>query len=577
MATVLREAPAGYTMALDKDVEIKLSDGAVLRADVYRPEKAGKYPAIMTYGPYGKDSHISQFMGEGWDALKKRHPEIVSKSTAKHMVFERPDPETWVPHGYAVIHVDCRGAGRSPGKLDVNSPQEFKDFKEAIEWAGVQPWCNGKVGLTGISYHAAGQWRVASLKPPHLKALCPWMGTYDFFRDRTRQDGIFGSGFVKRWWTRSVLRNQHGNPESPYHDIYTGGRTTGELALSSAELAANRADYVGEILAHPLNDSFYQERTPDLAKIDQPILVVANWGGLALHLRGTIGGYMGVSSRDKWLKIQSGSYIHTYFQPQNVALQKRFFDRYLKDADNGWEKEPKVELSIRGPGDTVKRLAKAAAWPVPETQWMRFYLDASRRMLEMGPPGAEANISYPALSEGATFTTPPVAHDTEIAGPAKVKLFVSSGTEDMDIFATLCAWDPQGKEMTFRTGGEPKSPASQGWLRASQRKLDPERSTEYAPFHPHDERQPLKPGEIYEIDVEIWPFSLFLPAGSRLSLTIQGKDFERSGETGPTKGVGWMYHDDPTDRPAAIFGGTHALYAGGRNLAYLLLPVLPAR
>src|SRR5450759_4338526 len=104
-----------------------------------------------------------------------------------------------------------RGAGKSPGRLDPNSPAEFRDFYDAIEWAGSQPWCNGKVGLTGISYHAAGQWRVTSMKPRYLAALLPWQGTYDFYADRTRQDGIFGSGFVRRWWTRSVLRNQHGN------------------------------------------------------------------------------------------------------------------------------------------------------------------------------------------------------------------------------------------------------------------------------------------------------------------------------------------------------------------------------
>lgn len=145
MATVLREAKNGR-MALDKDVRIALSDGTVLRADVYRPVKDGKYPVLMTYGPYGKDSHISQFMGKGWDSLKARYPEIVADSTSEHMVFERPDPEVWVPHDYILIQVDCRGAGRSPGKLDVNSPQEFVDFKEAIEWAGQQPWSNGKIG-----------------------------------------------------------------------------------------------------------------------------------------------------------------------------------------------------------------------------------------------------------------------------------------------------------------------------------------------------------------------------------------------------------------------------------------------
>jgi predicted acyl esterase len=146
----------------------------------------------------------------------------------------------------------------------------------------------------------------------------------------------------------------------------------------------------------------------------------------------------------------------------------------------------------------------------------------------------------------------------------------------MDIFATLCAFDPEGSEITFRTAIEPKSPVSQGWLRAPQRRSDPERSTEYLSFHPHDLCEPLTPDEIYEADIEIWPMSLWLEKGSRLTLTIQGKDFERPGETGPYRGVGWMTHDDPTDRPPAFFGGINTLHTGGGRQSWLLLPVLSA-
>src|SRR5499427_4756111 len=167
---------------------------------------------------------------------------------------------------------------------------------------------------------------VAAMRPPHLAAILPWQGTYDFYRDRTRQDGIYASGFLKRWWNRSVLRNQHGNPDTDCRDIYTGGRVTGPANLSQAELAANRADYLGDVLAHPLNDSFYRERTPDLSKIEYPALVIANWGGLGLHLRGTIRGYMGIASREKWLKVQSGSYFHTFLQPLVVETVANMAD-----------------------------------------------------------------------------------------------------------------------------------------------------------------------------------------------------------------------------------------------------------
>jgi predicted acyl esterase len=151
--------------------------------------------------------------------------------------------------------------------------------------------------------------------------------------------------------------------------------------LSGAELAANRADYLADILAHPLNDSFYRERTPDLSKIECPALVVANWGGLGLHLRGTIRGFMGIASREKWLRIQSGSYFHTFLQPQNVTLQRRFFDRYLKGMDSGWQGEPPVAIDIRAPGDTVKRTVCGTNWPLPQTRWTKFFLDAEESRL----------------------------------------------------------------------------------------------------------------------------------------------------------------------------------------------------
>ncbi|HET7764677.1 MAG TPA: CocE/NonD family hydrolase [Burkholderiales bacterium] len=559
-------------MILDKDVAVPMRDGAVLRANVFRPDTPGTFPVLMTLGPYGKDVHLSQFMPEAWEALQRRHPEILRTSSCKYLVFETPDPEMWIPHGYAVVKVDSRGSGKSPGRLDVNSPAEFRDFYDAIEWAAARPWSSGKVGLLGISYYAAGQWMIAAERPPHLAAMLPWQGTYDFYRDRTRQGGILGAGFLQRWWNRSVLRNQHGNPDTPLLDIDTGLRNTGPESLSPEQLAANREDYIGNLLARPLSGPWYEERSAKLDRITIPALVVANWGGLGLHLRGTILGYLGIASREKWLKVQSGSYFFTFLLPQNVALQRRFFDRYLKGVENGWEKEPRVEVEVRAVNDTVKRTVRDAHWPLSGTKWTRLYLDASSLALTSCAPPKPASTSYAAIGEGVTFSTAPLERTLEFAGPIKAKLFVSSATDDMDVFATLRAFDPAGKEATFFSAVEPKAPISQGWLRVSQRKLDPKRSTDWQPWHTHDEAQKFKPGEVVEVDLEIWPGSASLPAGWRLALTLQGKDFERPGETGPQRGSGWFLHDDPRDRPPASFGGTHTVYSGGGHEAYLLLP-----
>lgn len=561
-------------MVLERDVAVPMRDGAELRANVFRPKAGGTFPVLMTLGPYGKDIHLKEFMPEAWEALQRRHPEILKASSCQFLVFETPDPEVWVREGYIVVKVDSRGAGKSPGVLDVNSPAEFRDFYDAIEWAAVQPWSSGKVGLLGISYYAAGQWMIAAQRPPHLAAMLPWQGTSDFYRDRTRQGGILCCGFTQRWWTRSVLRNQYGNPECPFTDIVTGERNTAPASLTAAELKANRIEYVEQLRAHPLNDAWYRERSADLERIEIPALVVANWGGLGLHLRGTILGYLGIASREKWLKVQSGSYFLTFLVPESVALQRKFFDHYLKGLDNGWAQEPKVDIAIRAPDDTVKRRALDTEWPLTTTKWAKLYLDAAGKALTGTAPSKSENVSYPAIGDGIAFDTPPFQQDLDIAGPIKAKLFVASSTDDMDLFATLRAFDAEGKEVTFFSAVEPKAPVSQGWLRLSHRKLDPLWSTEYQPHHPHDETQMLTPGKIYEVDVEIWPASLALPAGYRLSLLLQGKDFERPGVEGVSKGSGFFTHDDPIERPAPRYTGTHTIYTGAQHASYLLLPVL---
>src|SRR5207249_1082795 len=239
-----------------------------------------------------------------------------------------------------------------------------------------------------------------------------------------------------------------------------------------------------------------------------------------------------------------------------------------------WELEPKVEVAVRAADDTVEHVVRDMQWPLAGTKWTRYYLDASSMTLGATAPGKAASASYAAIGDGVTFSTAPLEHPIEFVGPIKAKLRVSSSTDDMDLFATLRAFDPQGKELTFLSAVEPKAPVSQGWLRVSQRKLDPRHSTEWQPWHAHDEAQKLKPGEIVEVDLEIWPAGLALPAGHRLAFTLQGKDFERPGETGVQKGSGWFLHDDPRDRPPETFAGMHTVYSGAGRSAYLLLPVI---
>jgi len=177
-------------MKIDIDVPIEMDDGIVLRADVFRPEAEGRYPVIVSYGPYGKGLLFEEGYKTAWEIMAREHPDAVAGTSNAYANWEVVDPEKWVPDDYIVVRIDSRGAGRSPGFLDHHSARETKDFHDCIEWAGRQSWSNGKVGLNGISYYATNQWRVAGLKPPHLAAMCVWEGYADRYRDSTHHGGI---------------------------------------------------------------------------------------------------------------------------------------------------------------------------------------------------------------------------------------------------------------------------------------------------------------------------------------------------------------------------------------------------
>lgn len=183
------------------------------------------------------------------------------------------------------------------------------------------------------------------------------------------------------------------------------------------------------------------------------------------------------------------------------------------------------------------------------------------------------------MVDSLRWMSPPLAEETEITGPLALKLFISSSTIDADLFVTLQAFSPDGREVEFQGTVDPHTPLAQGWLRASHRKLCEKRSTPFQPYHTHDEKQPLIPGEIYELDIEIWPTCIVLPAGYRLALDIRGHDFSRPSVNGdqPYGGSGPFLHDDASDRPASIFAGRTTIHTGTGRKSALLLPLIPKR
>ena len=581
-----------YGMQIEWDVPIVMDDGVLIRADVFRPTGEDRVPAIVSYGPYGKGMRFSTHHPGQWAQLIGDCPEVIEGSTGDLQAWETVDPEKWVPHGYAVVRVDSRGAGRSEGFLDPHSPREQLDTAACVEWAGTQVWSSGKVAMLGLSYYATNGWLVAALDDPpkHLAAICAWEGSGDAYRETSRHGGIH-SPWAKNWWESRILPLQHGYGERGSRSENTGELVAGPETLTDDELAANRTDFVDERKRHPLDDEWTKERSVRWHNIKVPVLTAGNWGGAALHLRGNVNGFVHAATDQRWLEVHTREHWTHFYSGYGLDLQKRFLDCFLKGDGSGWKDQPRVQLNIRRPGEIVA-VRGEADWPIPDTAWTRSYLDAADssgrdRALVTEVPSA-APVSFDALGEGVRFLADAATEEIEITGPVAAKLFVSSTTTDADLFLVLHVFDPEGREVTFQGAMDPLSTVGKGWLRASHRKLDEQRSTEYQPWHTHDEIQPLTPGEVYELDVEIWPTSIVVPVGYRIGLSVLGRDyfhptpedtasFDNFGAGVPRNGSGGFLHDDPEDRPESVFGGTTTIHTGVDHPSCLLLPVIPPR
>jgi uncharacterized protein len=547
------------SLIYERDVGIAVRDGTVLRANVYRPLAPGRYPVVMSLGPYGKDRHLAD-----------RAPELARQlGGGPFLNWETPDPEQWVPEGYVVVRVDSRGSGQSPGFLAPFTQQIADDFHDAIEWAGVQEWSSGKVGTLGVSYYGATQWAAAARRPPHLAAMVAWEAFADTYRDLYRHGGILSNRFLSWWWPQTIVNLQHGR-----------GR------LPESVLEGNRLALMEQLRGRELIDGDYESWLPDPHRIEVPFLSVGNLGNVGLHLRGNVEAFCRAKSTHKWLRLIVGDHVLPAYQPQALELQRRFFARFLKDQNDAWQDEPRVEVTLRSAAGNTLRAD--SAWPLQDTRFTPLYLDAQSAasgQLTATQPSIDRSHTQPAGTGCSSFSTPPFTERTEVIGPVALRLWASSSVADMDIFVRLRKIDAKGRDEVGISPAGGHMALALGWLRASHRKLDAERSLPYRPVHTHDELQPLVPGEAVALDIEIWPTSILFEPGSRLVLEIAGHDFEKADPFGhgatPDQAAAPMpyvhfVHDDPVDRPEARFGGMHTLYTGPARPSHLLLPVVPA-
>ena len=393
--------------------------------------------------------------------------------------------------------------------------------------------------------------------------MCIWEGAADWYRDMTHHGGILCT-FWENWYDMQVKTVQYGAGERGKRSRVHGELVCGPEILSEAELAKNRSDFGADIAAHPLDDDYHRARSPVWSKVKVPFLSAANWGGQGLHPRGNFEGFVRAASKKKWLEAHGIEHWTHFYTDYGRNLQLRFFDYFLHGKKNGWDKQPPVQLA--GAPRRPLRRARGKRMAAQAHQ-----MDASsistRPTARCATSAAKKKtvLRFDAMGDGVTFLTPPLTRETEITGPSAVKLFVSSSTSDADIFVVLRVFSPDLKEVVFQGAIDPHTPVGQGWLRASHRALDKKLSKPYRPYHTHTKKQPLKPGEVVALDIEIWPTSIVVPAGYRVALTIRGKDYVYPGPSGgrlsnfknELTGCGPFLHDDPRDRPPADFRRRH--------------------
>ena len=559
MATAITKGemsqPQDYKMIVEKDVWIPLRDGTKLCVDIFRPESTTgateKFPVIMSLGPYQKDK------------LWVPPPDLEEKPNP-HMIWEPVNPEWWCPRGYAMLRVDTRGSGKSPGKSEPSSYQESLDAYDCIEWVAKQKWCNGNVGTCGISYLAAFQWKVAGQQPPSLKCIIPWEGRADQYRDQGYHGGIFAFGFITSWHNRNTAWNLLDQARTYNPDTFDN-------------------NMLWHFMRNDLDSEYWRMASARWDKIEVPLLSAGNWSGFGMHLRGNTEAYLCAKSKHKKLRIHSGTHFHAFYSEEGRIDQLRFLDHWLKGIDTGFMDEPPVKLEIRTGGTERSPFRFENEWPIARTQYTKMYLRIDKQPtanpkdaegeLVTKPLDKAATVSYGAaaptrpgkIPRGASFETAPFAQDTEVTGHIVLNVWVSSNKEDLDIFATLRNIDASGNDvMEMGQMGEPLQCVTKGWLRASHRKLDAAKSLPFRPYHAHDERWPLKPGEPVECQVEIIATSMVFKKGHKLRLDIS-----------PADGVGTQHF---THFPADYNqGGVTTIHSGGDKPTWLQLPIIPPK
>ncbi|MDG6904715.1 MAG: CocE/NonD family hydrolase [Nitrososphaerota archaeon] len=556
-----------YKTTIETDVFVEMRDGVKLAADLFRPEAKGKFPALLSMSPYGK----------GQQSLRARPQPPTSPIHTQVRTAEAGDPFYFTSKGYVHVIADCRGSGHSEGEyLGWMSKQEAEDGYDMIEWIAEQPWCNGKVGMVGISYFGTIQLHIAAEQPPHLKAIMPWNGVADFYREATHHGGILETCFLILYNYMGAEVSSSSIQKSMSPEKF---KAMIEKAKKDPDLVAypqlwNTVDcfrknpYFFDVIMNPTDGPFYWERSAykSYDKIKVPFYAHSGWWAYGhMHLIGSFNNYLEIKTPKK-LDIEPPIDSTHPLTDEFNAEALRWFDYWLKGIDTGIMKEPPIRLWVNG----INRYRYEKEWPLARTVWTKYYL----RNCQSLSTKAETYVSEPdsfvqepifatSAINSLKYFTPSLIEDTEVTGPIAFYLYASIDQNDTNWMVSLTDVAPDGASIEL----------TQGFLKASHRGLDRRKSKPWRPYQSHVNPELVNPGQIYDYALELAPTSNLFKAGHQILLEIYSMD-----HPGRPKGSRILHgeHHHPWHQCS---GKTvvHTIYHNKDYPSYVLLPIIPRK
>jgi hypothetical protein len=579
-----------YRIMLEENVWVPMRDGIRFCVDIYRPKAKGKFPALVSWSWYGKDS-------EKLPTNPKYQPSDYVRGTGGHECGEQ---QYFVPRGYVQVIPDIRGVGKSEGEFTL---EWTKDGYDLIEWIAEQDWCNGNVGMVGMSNFAISQYIIAGQQPPppHLKAIFPFEGLTDYYRHCDYHGGIFTyylhlhmsnltpirskpqpvslKEFTEKE-LRKKIRELQNNPDimcTPY------------LYLMTASPGMHPQEF--DLMLHPYDGPYYQRLSPytRFKDIKIPSYLGTRWNGWVLHQPGAFDAYENIVApkrNKKMLVVPSDNYggmDRPFHEVQDVCL--RWYDHWLKEIDTGIMDEPPILIFIQG----INKWRYEDEWPLKVTKWTKFYLKRGGKLsTEVPKPKEEPQVftSNPWANPAqgfrqpdvlaradpvpkAVYETEPLAENVEVTGPIALYWYASIESEGIEARTWKSSKIEVLKPLTNDTDWYLKVKdinvdgsercVAEGWLKASHYEIDEKRSKPYSSYHPHTRSLPIEPGEVILYASDLRMTSNVFLMGHRIRLEIAAQDQVQA----------LWYH---LPHMAKV---KHTIYGDRDQPSYLLLPIIP--